>query len=151
MFFLTWMWSISPQIPVLTARHCELVTDLSNVWWLESLHILQHWSVQSSQEMGHSSGVWPLWTFIEIGMALNILSSPSLGNGIGSDFQNKWRWHLYANPFYLQVEVDLLKLVPDKLRTWQTNLTVMDTLLCGIYCWINKHLFLDTTLYSTIP
>jgi hypothetical protein len=42
-------------------------------------------------------------------MALNILSSPSLGNGIGTDLQNQLKWHLYANPFSLQVQVDFWK------------------------------------------
>lgn len=68
-------------------------------------------------------------------MALNILSSPSLGNGICSDFQNRWKMHLYANLFSLQVGVDFSKIVPDmdfsktvpdiiqllKLCTWWTR------------------------------
>ena len=100
------------------------------------IYILQHWSVPSSQEMGHFRRAWPLGIFIELGMALNILSSPSLGNGIGSDFQNKWKMHLYANPFSLQVGVGISKTVPDmdfskivpdilqllKLCTWWTRL-----------------------------
>ena len=48
-------------------------------------------------------------------MALNILSSPSLGTGSGSDLQNILS--LYSNPLSLQVEAYLLKLVPDKLCT----------------------------------
>ena len=137
MFLPTWIWSIPSQISVLTARPCELVTDLSSVWWLESLQYLQHWSVQSSQEMGHFSGVWPLGTFIELGMALNILSSPSLGNGIGSDFQNKWKCICMLTLFHYRWKWISQKIVPDIL---QRRNFVPDQCCCNkpncCYCYV---------------
>ena len=118
--------------------------DLVSLWLTyqasDGLKVCSTCSIGQSNPVrrwGHFSGVWPLGTFIELGMALNILSSPSLGNGIGSDFQNKWKCICMLTLFHYRWKWISQKIVPDIL---QRRNFVPDQCCCNkpncCYCYV---------------